>query len=366
MSGDSGTKPAILGLCNPLLDISAHVDKSILEKYNLEPNNVILAGDEHKNLCKELVEKYEVEYTAGGSAQNVMRVAAGILKRQGIDCRVMFTGCIGNDEFGSLMSRKAKEDGVLANYALTNSEPTGTCAVCLTEGGKNRSLCAFLGASQKFTDQHLRDNWNELVSRTDIIYISGFLIAVSPATFHLLGEHIANCDNDKRRFCLNLSAPYVSAVFGNEIEKVMKYVDILFGNDDEALAYAQHKNWATTNVDEIASKIALDEKVRRSVNRLVVITRGGEPIVVAQQVDEVRVDVKHYPCQPIPSAEIVDTNGAGDSFAGAFLTQYLQELPMAHCIKVGDYAAREIIKVSGIAIPSFATLPQLDKCVKLD
>lgn len=346
MSGDIETKPSLLGLCNPLLDISAYVDQETLDKYKLEANNVILASDEQKGLCDELIEKYSpVEYTAGGSAQNVMRVAAGILKKQGVAANVKFTGCIGNDEFGSLMSSKANEDGVITNYAIAQSEPTGTCAVCLTENGKNRSLCAFLGASQKFTEQHLIDNWDQLVAKTDIIYMTGFLIAVSPRSFHLLGEHIANSGDDKRRFCLNLSAPYVNAVFGDQIEKVMKYVDILFGNDDEALAYASHKKWDTKSIDEISTKIALDVKERKQVKRLVVITRGGEPIVVAQQVHDQNVEIKHFPCKPIPSPDMVDTNGAGDSFVGGFLSQYVQGAPLERCVEIGDYAAREIIKV---------------------
>lgn len=358
MSGDTDSRPSLLGLCNPLLDISAYVEKETLDKYNLEPDNVILAGDEHKDLCKELVEKYQVEYTAGGSAQNVMRVAAGLLKRQGVDARVMFTGCVGNDEFGSLMGEKAKNDGVIASYAISSSEPTGTCAVCLTDNGKNRSLCAFLGASQKFTDEHLLQNWDQLVAKTDIIYVSGFLIAVSPRSFSLLGQHIANCDDDKRRFCLNLSAPYVSAVFGEQLEQVMKYVDMLFGNDDEALAYAKHKKWTTTSIEEIATRLALEEKERKRVRRLVVITRGGEPIIVAQQVDDENVDIKQFPCKPIPKLEMVDTNGAGDSFVGGFLSQFVQGAPLERCIEVGDYAAREIIKVSGINLPDFSNLPE--------
>lgn len=359
MSGDNSGTLSILGLCNPLLDISAHVDQDTLDKYNLKPNNVILANSEHRNLCKELVEKYPVEYTAGGSAQNAMRVAAGIFKRQNRNCHVMFTGCIGNDEFGSLMARKAKEDGVTTYYSVTDTEPTGTCAVCLTEGGKNRSLCAFLGASQKFTDQYLTDNWHNMVSNTDIIYISGFLITVSPKSFSLLGEHIANCANKGRKFCLNLSAPYVSSVYGQELDKIMKYIDVIFGNDDEALAYAKHKNWLDlTNVKEIAKKMALDEKVRNDIGRLVIITQGERPVIVVQQLDGKQVDIKEFPCEPIPNAEMVDTNGAGDSFAGGFLSQYIQKAPIEHCIKVGQYAAREIIRLSGISVPDFADLPE--------
>ena len=38
----------ILGMGNPLLDISAQVDKEFLEKYGLELDNAILAEDKHQ------------------------------------------------------------------------------------------------------------------------------------------------------------------------------------------------------------------------------------------------------------------------------------------------------------------------------
>lgn len=65
----------LVGLCNPLLDISGAADVDFLEKYNLEPNNAILAEEKHKPLYKELVSKYKVDYIAGGSGQNALRVA---------------------------------------------------------------------------------------------------------------------------------------------------------------------------------------------------------------------------------------------------------------------------------------------------
>lgn len=356
MSGDRKHPPSILGLCNPLLDITAYVEKDILEKYNLKANNVILAGDEHKDLCKDLVKSYKVEYTAGGSAQNVMRVVAGILRRQNVQSKVLFSGCISSDDFGDMMEKKANEDGVITNYAICDSVPTGTCAVCLTDQGKNRSLCAFLGASQKFNSKHLRDHWDELVANTDIIYISGFLLAVTPETYHLLGQHIADSSDKKKRFCLNLSAPYISSVFGGELEKVIKYVDILFGNDDEALAFSELMKWDTTNVEEIATKLTEFEKTRKEVGRIVVITQGERPIIVAEHVNN-KVEIKKFPCKPIPDSEMVDTNGAGDSFAGGFLSQFMQGATLEVCVEIGSYAAREIIKMSGITLPDFANIP---------
>ena len=65
----------LVGLCNPLLDISAAADVAFLEKYDLQLNNAILAEEKHKPLYKELVAQYKVDYIAGGSGQNALRVA---------------------------------------------------------------------------------------------------------------------------------------------------------------------------------------------------------------------------------------------------------------------------------------------------
>lgn len=65
----------LLGMGNPLLDISANVDDEFLRKYDLKSNNAILAEEKHKPLYEELIDLYNADFTAGGSVQNTMRVA---------------------------------------------------------------------------------------------------------------------------------------------------------------------------------------------------------------------------------------------------------------------------------------------------
>lgn len=60
---------------NPLLDISATVDTRFLQKYDLKPNDAILAEDKHKSIYEELIKLYKANFIAGGSVQNTMRVA---------------------------------------------------------------------------------------------------------------------------------------------------------------------------------------------------------------------------------------------------------------------------------------------------
>lgn len=60
---------------NPLLDISANVDKDFLTKYDLKQNDAILADSEkHKNLYSEIVNKFSTEYIAGGKYNIIVTI----------------------------------------------------------------------------------------------------------------------------------------------------------------------------------------------------------------------------------------------------------------------------------------------------
>jgi sugar/nucleoside kinase (ribokinase family) len=45
--------------------------------------------------------------------------------------------------------------------------------------------------------------------------------------------------------------------------------------------------------------------------------------------------------------EPVDTNGAGDMFAGSFMYAYLQNMPLESCAKFSNYAASKIVETFG-------------------
>lgn len=66
--------------------------------------------------------------------------------------------------------------------------------------------------------------------------------------------------------------------------------------------------------------------------------------------------ITEYPVQRLPAEQVVDTNGAGDSFVGGFLAQLIRGEPLSVCIECGVWAAQHIIKVSGCTLtgkPSF-------------
>jgi adenosine kinase len=74
------TAGVLLGLGNPLLDISAPVEESWLTRYDLKTSNAILCEKKHEPIYAELAARQGVEFIAGGAAQNTTRVCQWMLQ----------------------------------------------------------------------------------------------------------------------------------------------------------------------------------------------------------------------------------------------------------------------------------------------
>lgn len=332
---------SLFGMGNPLLDICAVVDKDFLDKYSLKPNDQILAEAKHKELFEELVKKFKVEYYAGGATQNSIKIAQWMIQEPH---KVgTFFGCIGKDKFGEILKQKAEEVHVDAHYYEQDEEPTGTCAACIT--GDNRSLVANLAAANCYKkDKHLdlEENW-KLVEKAKVYYIAGFFLTVSLESILKVAKHAS--ENNKL-FCMNLSAPFICQFFKDNLMQVMPYVDVLFGNETEAAAFAKEQDFDTKDIKEIIRKAQALPKDNKKRQRVVVITQGKDETVMAQS-DKIET----FPVVKTDPKYIVDTNGAGDAFVGGFLSELVQEKPLDQCVKAAHYAANVIIQRAGCSFP---------------
>jgi len=326
----------LLGMGNPLLDISASVSAEMLAKYELKPNDAILTEDEA--IFQELVKDHKVDYIAGGATQNSIRVAQWIVGKPKTGT---YFGCVGNDDNMKILVEKAEEAGVHVKYQ-TSEYPTGRCAVLIT--GQERSLVTKLDAANHFTTSHLedKDNW-DLVEKAKVVYSAGFFLTVSVDSMLKVSKHCAAKD---KTYCLNLSAPFLCQFFKDQMMSVLPFTDIVFGNETEAEAFSTSQNLGLTDVKEIAKRIAMYPKENGSKSRTVVITQGSDPVVVVTE-----GQVSEYPVTALTAEQIVDTNGAGDAFVGGFLAQFVQKQPIASCVKCGIWAATHIIQRSGCTLP---------------
>ena len=95
---------------------------------------------------------------------------------------------------------------------------------------------------------------------------------------------------------------------------------------------------------DIALNLAKFEKTNKARHRVAIVTQGPEPTLMAYyDVLSGEYKVKEYPVEPLAKEAVVDTNGAGDSFVGGFLSQLFQDKGLDECIKAGIYLSREVV-----------------------
>ena len=170
---------------------------------------------------------------------------------------------------GETLAKACQADGVAAHYMIDEKTPTGTCATLVV--GIERSLCTNLEAANNYKAEHCQkaENW-KVVQGAKIIYSAGFFATVSPESMKL-----ASLEMEKAGvYCMNLSAPFLMQVppFKAVFNERMPYVDFLFGNETEALTWAETESWESTDIEFIATRLSLIPSVK-SKPRTVVITQ---------------------------------------------------------------------------------------------
>ncbi|KII94226.1 hypothetical protein PLICRDRAFT_171891 [Plicaturopsis crispa FD-325 SS-3] len=311
---------------NPLLDIQVTGGEALLAKYDLKANDAILAEEKHLPLYDEIVKEYKTTYVAGGAGQNAARGAAYVLPPNS----VVYTGCVGDDELAEQLKAANKREGLRDVYQVKKGEKTGACAVIIT--GHHRSLVTTLRVAEKFEQSHLASpEVAPLVEAAKVFYIEGYFLTHGVDTLVELGKKASHAG---KVFALNLSAPFIPQFFGAQLQQVLPYTDIVIGNEAEAESWASATGLPDTkSLPAIAKALAATPKSNASRPRIVIFTQGPLSTFVVSSAD---VDiVKEFKVNPLSDDQIVDTNGAGDAFAGGFLGAYVAGKSLDESVEVG-------------------------------
>ena len=127
--------------------------------------------------------------------------------------------------------------------------------------------------------------------------------------------------------------------------EILPYVDVIFGSASEARAVGSAHKLEGQGIEDVSLFLSGVPKKNGKTGRLVVITQGPQPAVMAKD-----GQVRLFPVLPIDRSEIRDTNGAGDAFAGGFLAGLVTSLPLDECVHTGFEAADYVIKQRGFGI----------------
>ncbi|OXH00420.1 adenosine kinase, partial [Cryptococcus neoformans] len=334
----------------PQLDITVGPAEGpvYLARYALKPNDAILAEDSHMPIYDDIVTNANVSYVAGGAAQNAARAASYVHPAKS----VAYIGSVGDDDLKNTLQKANEAEGVVSAYQIQPAPAkTGACAVILS--GHNRSLCTTLRAAEQFTPSHLaQPEIAALIDGAKYFYIEGYFLThgIESAL-----EVAKNASSKGKVVALNLSAPFIPQFFKVQLEELLPHVDILIGNESEAAAYATATGMADAPLTEVATALASLPKSNTSRPRLIVITQGADSTLVASSspstspgnVKTSDPNPKTYPVSKLADEQIVDTNGAGDMFAGGFLGTLALGKDLDEAIEVGHKLGQMCVGQNG-------------------
>jgi adenosine kinase len=196
----------LLGIGNPLLDISVVVDQAFLDKYHKISGNAVLAEEKDLPLYTEIQAFKDVLYIAGGSTQNSIRGAQWMSPEKGV---THYIGSVGNDDNAAKLKAAATVDGVQTHYYVSKTHRTGSCAVLIKDN--DRSLVADLAAANDYQHEHyLSDEIQTLIKSIDVFYSAGFFLTVSPQTVVEIGKH---CVENNKILVWCVAAPFIAEFF---------------------------------------------------------------------------------------------------------------------------------------------------------
>lgn len=310
----------LIGVGNPIMDILAHVDDAFLRQHVTGDKGGMVLVDGHD--IETLVSKLgsAVAIAPGGSAANATLGAT----RLGL--KTTYLGKIGADKTAQdyrANFRAAGADDARFKHA---SLPNGRCLSMVTPDGQ-RTMRTHLGAAMTLSPDE--------VSTADFAHarhahIEGYLM-FNPA----LAQKVVDCARAaKCTISLELSSFEVVNVARDWIlEQLKAGVDIVFANEDEARALFR----TDASYDAYARKLA-------GYGGIAAVKIGKDGAWVAKGEELHRI-------APLKVANVVDTTGAGDSWAAGFLFGHLRGKSLASSGAIGSALGAECVQHLGASIP---------------
>jgi sugar/nucleoside kinase (ribokinase family) len=307
-----------------LVDTEVEIADSFLVEHSIEKGVMTLVEQSRQaQLVESLNQKgSQLLRQSGGSACNSVVAAAQL------GANAYFGGKVANDADGKLYADDLTQAGVSHSFSPTNQGVTGKCLVMVTSDAE-RTMNTYLGVSDEFAETEINQS---ALAKSEWFYVEGYLQTDDHRTT-VVKSAVEFAKQQGVKIGLSLSDPFVAQLFSGNLKSVIgDGVDLIFCNKDEALAFT-----GTNTLDQAAEEL-------KSYAKAFVITDGAKGASVFDGESLSRVaGVK---------AKAVDTNGAGDMFAGTFLYAITSGKSYQKAAELANQAAAMVVERFG---------PRLDK-----
>lgn len=309
----------IYGLGAALVDTEIEVSERDLKDLGIEKGIMTLVDETRQ---AELLSKFtdhmkSSKRASGGSAANSVIAASYFGAKCWYSCRVA------KDENGEFYLKDLAEAGVSYESNRDSVEgTTGKCLVMITPDAE-RTMNTYLGTSEFLSIDDLNET---AVADATYAYIEGYLVTSAtglPAAIRL--KQLA--EQHGTSTAISLSDPAIVEYFREGLLKIIGTgVDLMFCNEAEAINFTQ-----TADLESAVEAL-------RQHAKTFAVTRGDQGALVFDGNGLINIAAN--------PTKAVDTNGAGDMFAGAFLCALTQG-------KTFEEAGQLASKASSVVVSQF-------------
>ncbi len=306
----------VLGIGNALVDIMVQLpDDTFLTKHNLPKGSMQLVDKAVSDSIMKAAMQYPTRITSGGSAANTINGLARLGVQTG------FLGSLGKDTWGEHFISDFEKNEVIPhiNYSSTDS---GRAIALVTPDGE-RTFATYLGAAVELSASHIHEY---TFTNYKVVHIEGYLLQ----NYELIEQSVQQAIANSVHVSLDLASYNVVEQHLDFLKHLIpKKVDILFANEEEAMAL--------TGENPEQAVIAMGEMVPLSI-----VKTGANGSLVFDRKTVTKIEA-------LPSA-CLDTTGAGDLYAAGFLYGLIQGEEMKECGRYGSILAGHVIREIGAKI----------------
>lgn len=285
-------KYQVYGIGNALVDKEFEVTDAFFTQAGIEKGQMTLIDqDQQEALLAKLMDEFGLKTRAGGGS-----AANTIFAAQYLGANTFYSCNVANDETGDFYVKDLTRAGIDTNLGSNrDSGVTGKCMVMITPDAE-RTMNTYLGITADLNHNHIDET---ALKDSEYLYIEGYLVSSDSARHAAIEcKKLAEANNVKT--AMTFSDPAMVQFFKEGLTEMLGTgVDLLFCNEEEALGYT-----GTNNLDDAASAL-------KKIAKTFAITCGAKGAVLFDGANTINI---------APNAvTAVDSNGAGDNFAGAFM-----------------------------------------------